>query len=216
MPRYIWEPNLGISGRYRDTRTGRLVPQAVVRRELDAYLANSDDAMKALAETLRGRGVSLADAELILRREIKRVHLNAVAMERGGWANLSARDYGLAGQRIRYNYGKARDMFVQIAEGKQRLDGTLNQRFQLYSEAGRNTFYRSKHANFKADGPTHVSSKRHARDSCIECVSLDGRIFLIGDPAYKLPGQRICLSRCRCSERYLRLGADGYQELEVA
>jgi hypothetical protein len=32
-----------------------------------------------------------------------------------------------------------------------------------------------------------------------------------------LPGQRICLSRCRCSEEYLRLGDDGeYEALEVA
>jgi len=200
-----------------DTRTGRFVPAATVRRELDTYIDASDDAARALARMLRDREISLADAEILFRREIKRVHLNSVAMARGGWANLTPADYGLAGQRIRYNYGKARDMFAQIAAGKQRLDGTLDQRMSLYVSAGRNTFYRSKHAQFKADGPTHVRSIRHARDSCLECVSLDRKVFAVNDPSYKMPGQRICLTRCRCSEEYLRLGNEGdYLVLEAA
>ena len=217
MSRYRWEPDAGISGRYRDTRTGRFVPAATVRRELDTYIDASDDAARALARMLRDREISLADAEILFRREIKRVHLNSVAMARGGWANLPPADYGLAGQRIRYNYGKARDMFAQIAAGKQRLDGTLDQRMSLYVSAGRNTFYRSKHAQFKVDGPTHVRSIRHARDSCLECVSLDRKVFAVNDPAYKMPGQRICLTRCRCSEEYLRMGNEGdYLVLEAA
>lgn len=213
MP-YRWEPNAGASGRYRDER-GRFVASSTVRRELDRYLDNSDPA-KALAEALRGRQLSLADAEIAFRRHIKNVNLNAVALERGGWKNLTPRDYGLAGQRIRYNYGKARDMFRQIADGTQRVDGTLTRRFQMYTEAARNTFYRSKQANLRP-GVTHVRSIRHARDSCRQCVDLDRKVFSIGDPAYALPGQRICLTRCRCSEEYLRLGDDGsYLALEVA
>ena len=214
MP-YRWEPNAGVSGRYRDTSTGRYVQGAAVRRELDRYLDTADPA-KALAEALRGRQVSVADAEIVFRRHIKNVNLNAVALERGGWKNLTPRDYGLAGQRIRYNYGKARDMFKQIAEGKQRLDGTLTQRMNLYTEASRNTFYRSKQANLKPEA-THVRSIRHARDSCRQCIDLDRKVFAIGDPGYALPGQRICLSRCRCSEEYLSLGDDGsYLALEAA
>jgi hypothetical protein len=34
MP-YRWEPNAGVSGRYRDTSTGRFVASSTVRRELD-------------------------------------------------------------------------------------------------------------------------------------------------------------------------------------
>ena len=213
MP-YRWQPNAGASGRYQDAATGRFVSATAVRRELDRYL-DTDDPAKALAEALRGRQVSLADAEIAFRRMIKNTHLNAVALERGGWSNLTPRDFGLAGQRIRYNYGKARDMFVQIADGKQRLDGTLTRRFELYGEAGRNTFYRAKQANLRPD-VTHVRSIRHARDSCAECRALDGKVFAIGDPSYKLPGQRICLTRCRCSEEYLRLGSgDEYEVVEA-
>jgi hypothetical protein len=73
MP-YRWEPNAGVSGRYRDTSTGplRSVASSTVRRELDRYLDNSDPA-KALAEALRGRQVSLADWEVAMRRHVKNV-----------------------------------------------------------------------------------------------------------------------------------------------
>ena len=212
MP-YRWEPSAGVSGRYRDER-GRFVASSTVRRELDRYL-DTDDPAKALAEALRGRSLSLADAEIAFRRMIKNVHINAAVMARGGYSNMTPRDWGLVGQRVRYNYGKARDMFVQIADGKQRLDGTLTQRMRMYPDAARNTFYRSKRANLRSD-VTHVRSIRHARDSCIECVQLDQKVFAIGDPAYKMPGQRICLTRCRCSEEYLTLDGEDYLVLEAA
>jgi len=36
----------------------------------------------------------------------------------------------------------------------------------------------------------------------------------VGDPAYKLPGQRICTKNCRCSEEYGRQTADGVEAVE--
>lgn len=205
MP-YRWEPNAGASGRYRDER-GRFVSGATVRRELDGYLA-ADDPAKALAEALRGRSLSVADWEVAMRRHIKNTHLNAVAMERGGYANLTPADYGRAGQVIREQYGYLRGFAGDIASGKQKLDGTLDRRAQLYTQAGRETFYRSKHANL-APGIDMVRSIKHARDSCRECEYLNGKWYKVGDPEYKLPGQRICTKACRCSESYGTMGSDG-------
>jgi hypothetical protein len=161
-----------------------------------------------VVEALRGRSISLADWELAMRRHIKNVHLNAIALERGGWANMRPEDYGRAGQIIREEYGYLKGFAADIAAGRQRMDGTLPRRAQLYTQAARETFYKSKHAN-RAVGIDMVRSIRHARDSCSECVSLDGKWFRIGDPAYKLPGQRICLSNCRCSEELGRMTAEG-------
>ena len=208
MSRYRFEPSSGVSGRYRDTLTGRFVPSATVRRELDRYLDASDDAARALARALRNREVSRADWELGMRRLIKNTHLNAVALERGGWANMRPQDYGRAGQIIREQYGYLKQFGLDIASGKQRIDGTLDFRAKLYTEAGRNSMYRSMHANMKAE-ITHVQSVLHARDNCRGCLDLAGRWFRIGDPAYKLPGNRDCLHNCRCSENFAALGADG-------
>ena len=210
MP-YRWEPNAGASGRYRDER-GRFVASSTVRRELDRYLDTADPA-KALAEALRGRQVSLADWEVAMRRHVKNTHLNAVAMERGGYANMRPQDYGRVGQIVREQYGYLKGFAADIASGKQRLDGTLGVRAKLYSQAGRETFYRSKQANLAA-GVDMVRSIKHARDSCRDCEYLNGKWFKVGDPAYSLPGRRQCNKNCRCTEEYGRQTADGVEAVE--
>ena len=215
MSRYRFEPSSGVSGRYRDTLTGRFVPSATVRRELDRYLDASDDAARALARALRNREVSLADWELGMRRQIKNVHLNAVALERGGWQNLTPRDYGRAGQIIREQYGYLKNFGVEIASGKQRLDGTLGTRAKLYSQAARTSLYKSKAANMRLE-VTHVRTRRSARDSCRQCLDLDGKVFRINDPSFPLPGQRICRANCQCHLEYLSMGeGDEYQVEEL-
>lgn len=214
MSRYQWEPDTGVSGRYRDTRTGRFVNGRVVRAELDIYLTNSDDAAAILAQQLRDRGISLADWELAMRREIKRTHLNAIAMQRGGWANMTPADYGRAGQIIREQYAYLRNFANDISTGKQRLDGTLNVRAKLYTQAGRNTFYRSTAANMSAK-VTHQRSIRTKRDSCWQCIDLHLRIFRINDPSFPLPGRRVCMHNCGCHVEYLALAGDEYQSVEV-
>ena len=214
MP-YRWEPNAGASGRYRDER-GRFVASSTVRRELDRYLDNSDPA-KALAEALRGRQLSVADWEVAMRRHVKNVHLNAIALERGGWANLTPSDFGRVGQIVREQYGYLRGFAGDIASGKQRLDGTLGTRAKLYSQAGRNSYYRSKAANMTGK-VTHQMSVRSARDSCWQCVELDRKVFRIDDTSFPLPGRRVCNHNCQCHLTYLALGSDGesYETVEAA
>ena len=213
MP-YRWEPNAGASGRYRDER-GRFVASSTVRRELDRYLDAADPA-KALAEALRGRAVSLADWEIAMRRHIKNTHLNAIALERGGWANMRPQDYGRAGQIIREQYGYLHNFAGDIASGKQRLDGTLGVRAKLYTQAGRNSYYRSKAANMSGK-VTHQMSVRSARDSCWQCRELDRKVFRIDDTSFPLPGRRVCNHNCQCHLAYLTLGDDGesYETVET-
>ena len=215
MPSYRWQPNAGVSGRYQDAATGRFVGAQPVRRELDRYLDTADPA-KALAEALRGRQVSLADWEVAMRRHVKNTHLNAIALERGGWANMTPADYGRAGQIIREQYGYLRGFAADIASGKQRLDGTLGTRAKLYTQAGRNSLYRSKAASM-SDRVTHQRSIRGKRDSCWQCVELDRKVFRIDDTSFPLPGRRVCNHNCGCHIEYLRLGDSGeYEALEVA
>ena len=212
MP-YRWEPSAGVSGRYRDER-GRFVASSTVRRELDRYLDNSDPA-KALAEALRGRQLSVADWEVAMRRHVKNTHLNAIALERGGWANLTPSDFGRVGQIVREQYAYLKGFAADIASGKQRLDGTLGTRAKLYSQAARTSLYKSKAANMSLE-VTHVRTRRSARDSCRQCLDLDGKVFRINDPSFPLPGQRICRANCQCHLEYLSMGeGDEYQVEEL-
>ena len=212
---YRWEPSAGVSGRYRDATTGRYASGATVRRELDRYLDAADPA-KALAEALRGRAVSLADWELGMRRHVKNVTINAISLERGGYANVRPSDWGRVGQIVREQYGYLKGFAADIASGKQKLDGTLARRASLYSQSARNSYYRSKAAN--ATGKvTHQMSVRSARDSCWQCRELDRKVFRIDDTSFPLPGRRVCNHNCQCHLAYLTLGDDGesYETVET-
>lgn len=212
MP-YRWESNAGASGRYRDTSTGRFIAGKTVRRELDRYL-ETDDPAKALATSLKNREISLADWELGMRRMIKATHINAVSLERGGYANMRQSDWGRVGAIVREQYGYLKRFAGQIASGEQKLTGHFVQRATLYSAAGRNSLYRSKQANLRP-GITHQRSIRTARDSCWQCIELHGRVFRIGDPSFPLPGRRVCNHQCKCHLEYLSLGdGDEYQVVE--
>ena len=213
MP-FRWEPNAGASGRYRDER-GRFIASSTVRQELDRYLDAADPA-KALAEALRGRSLSVADWEVAMRRHVKNVTINAISLERGGYANVRPSDWGRAGAIVREQYGYLKGFAADIASGKQKLDGTLARRASLYSQSGRNAYYRSKAAHMTGK-VTHQMSVRSARDSCWQCRDLDRKVFRIDDTSFPLPGRRVCNHNCQCHLAYLTLGDDGesYETVET-
>lgn len=203
MPsRFIWQPNAGATGRYRDKVTGRFVSGKAVRDELDNFLDNSTDPTKTLADSLREGGASVRDWETGMRRLVKNTHLTAIAEERGGWANMTQADFGRAGQIIREQYGYLNDFAGEIASGEFVLDGRLEARSNLYVKAGRESFYKSKQAHAIANDLGFVKSKLNPADHCDECVKFNGVWYEIGDSAYKLPGQRQCLANCKCTEIY--------------
>jgi len=149
-----------------------------------------------------------------MRRHVKNVHLSAIALERGGWANLKPQDYGRAGQIIREQYGYLKRFAGQIASGEQKLDGTLVRRATMYSQIARRSYYQSKRANMRPD-VTHVRTRRSARDSCRQCLELDMKIFRADDASFPLPGNRICRANCRCHLEYLSLSdSEEYQVVE--
>jgi hypothetical protein len=209
MPSYRWEPGAGVTGRYRDLRTGRFLPPATVRRELDAYLANSGDAVKALAEQLRGGQINLADWQTAMRQQIKMTQLNAQAAAVGGYNNMTPADYGRVGQRVRQQYGFLQEFARQIETGEQRLDGTLARRAELYIKTGRATYYDGVSPAAVEAGATHIRSRLNPADHCEECVFFDGKWFALGSELWVPTGLRECRGNCRCSEEYGVVQPDG-------
>ena len=201
MP-FKWSSKAGATGRYQDVKTGRFVSAKAVRAELDTFLDGATDPTRALAGQLKDGSLSVNDWETGMRRIVKNTHLVAIAEERGGWENMTQSDYGRAGQIVREQYGYLRDFAGQVADGTQPLDGRLDVRSNLYVKAGRESFYKSKQAAAAAAGITHVQSRLNPADHCSECVQFDRKWYEIGDRSYKLPGQRICMSNCKCSEFY--------------
>lgn len=214
-PRFAFDPRLGATGRYR-APNGRIISAAQARDILDRTLANAADPIKDLSTMLREGTVSLEDWRLQMRTQIKNSHIASMAAQKGGFDQLSQSDYGRVGQIIRTQYDYLENFTQQIADGTQRLDGTLQRRMQQYTDAGRDTYNTFGRLAAADKGYDQVGSIRTPADSCEECIAYDGHWYWMdsfasvdGGPArYKPPGNRICHKNCKCIERTRKSGTD--------
>ena len=202
MPEFTYDQRLnnGI-GAYRGTN-GRIISQTQVREALDAYVDNSENVSRDLAMLLREGQISLADWQLQMRSHIKDVHLSAAAAQRGGWDNMTQADFGRVGQRIRTQYEFLDNFAQQIADGTQPLDGRFLVRAQMYTDASIATFDRFQVNAFNVAGfDEERSILEPGAQHCSECESEAARGWQpIG--TIKPIGERICLTRCRCTKEY--------------
>ena len=189
---------------FQNARTGRTVNDASIRREIDRYLDTQATAAGALADKLRAGGISPLAFERAMRDIIRASHLNTTAIARGGYANLTLLDLAQAEGVIAREFKFLQKFVEELRTGGQKLDGTLARRAKLYARAARNTFYQARQDNL-AGTMTHVRSILNPADHCDECIMLAGHWFRIGDPAYKLPGNRQCGPNCKCHEEYAAL-----------
>jgi hypothetical protein len=133
---------------------------------------------------------------------VRFVHLAGGGAAVGGINALTVADVGQVQTARRFHLDKLQTLATGLAAGDVLLDGRFLRRSQMYGDAGRGTFYDVAESSFARRGFETVRSIRSARDSCIECIDFDKREFFIGDPAYKKPGHRICLTNCLCYEEY--------------
>lgn len=203
-PDYRWNET---AGQYINA-AGRFVPRAEVRLALDGFLEGATNEARALAEQLRAGQVSLAEWQTAMMRQVKQVHLAAAAAEQGGWAQLTQADYGRVGQVVRAQYGYLDDFAGEIASGRQRLDGTLARRAQLYTQAGRGTFHQFERLSMLAQGVGQERRRLAPADHCQDCVEYAAQGWqAIGS----LPpiGDSQCRQNCLCTFEYRAMQSGG-------
>lgn len=202
LPEYRWNQ---AAGRYIGP-DGRFVGQQTIRQELDRVLDSITDQMVSLSQQFRSGAIDGRQFQVSSMDLIKRTHLAAAALEKGGWNQLTQSDFGRVGQIVRQEYGYFNNLIRQIESGEQRLDGTLDSRMRLYGQAGRGTYHKFERESRAVQGYDEERSILHGRDHCSTstrpgCVEEAAKGWQpIGTIAPI--GSRTCLSNCRCSMSY--------------
>jgi hypothetical protein len=164
---------------------------------IDRTLQNMRADVRRLTEDARAGRISREVWALEMRQRVRDVHLLAGAAARGGWANMDKAAYGQVGGVIRAQNAFLDAFTADVLTGRQPLDGRFTQRAQMYVEAGRTTHERAHRDVEQGRGMTEERNVLRDAAHCGECPELSERGWQpIG--SLPLPGQRECVTNCRC------------------
>lgn len=198
--RFTFDPRLSFGGRYRSP-SGRILSERQARAILDRTLDSAGNPIQALSQQLRDGNVRLEDWRLQMQRQIKNSHISSAALQRGGIENMTQSDWGRVGAEVRRQYQYLEGFTREIADGTQRLDGTLQRRAQMYVDAGRTTYHRFEQVAAVDMGMTEERSVLSPADHCQGCLDEAAKGWQpIGQ---MVPiGRRDCRSNDRCTVEY--------------
>lgn len=193
-----WIPG---TARYRDPDTGRFIARTEVRRVLDKIIGDSQKRVHATAAAMRSGSIDVGEFDAVMRQEIKRAHLAAESLVRGGWQQMTPRDFGRVGQRVREQY-RYLDRFVrQIESGEVRTDGTLFNRAMMYPGSARVGFHKSQTPQLEALGYGLERNQLHPAEHCEGCL-IESRRGWVPIGTLVPIGSRDCRGNDKCSIAY--------------
>lgn len=186
---------------------GQFVPPTMVRRVVDAVIVSAKAHIPELAQDLLLGRLTLAEWQVEMARSLRLLHLAQGAAARGGFAQMTAADFGQVGQRLQREYRYLVRFAVDIEQRRQPLDGRFINRVQQYVESSRRTYEEVKRWSALAGGIlTHEYNRLGSADHCPDCLAATAMgVRPIGE--ISAPGSRRCRGKCHCSLEQVRADA---------
>jgi hypothetical protein len=197
MP-YTW--NAG-AARYTGP-TGRFVARDDVRHAFDRVIERAGERMRRATDQMRGGELTLRQWQELMRSELKSLHLQSAAAARGGFGQLTQRDYGRVGRELRSQYEYLHEFTKDLRAGRAPTDGRVLGRAELYAKSAR-AAYHEAHEQQSLDeaGYTEERSLLHAAEHCVQCIDQAALGWVPRGTLVPI-GRRQCLGNCRCTMRY--------------
>lgn len=185
------------TGRYRDVRSGNLVPEWRVRNDVLRVSNFSRNEMRDLTAKLNRGEITLQRWYDTMRRLMKDSYRAAWIASIGGKENYDKRQQALFGRAVKSQYGWLDKFLADIKSGKQVLGGRAMVRAGMYGEATNAVYQNSLLDRAIANGMDYCIRVRTAMESCPTCVTEAARGITPIKDAVKI-GDSECLSKCKC------------------
>lgn len=197
LPEFRWNPQ---ANQYI-SENGRFVPRSRIRAELSRFTRDISNQMENISRALIDGDIGLGAWQTQMMQLSKEANLAGAALERGGWYQMNQSDFGIVGNKVRGEYDYLQNFANQIADGTQRLDGTLPARARLYGEQSRVMYHEMGGRSATRDGFDEERSNLNPGESCQQCIDEDSKKWVPRGSLVPI-GQRTCLSHCNCSMSY--------------
>lgn len=194
---FTWNPG---AARYRSVATGQFVSREYVQRALEARFAESAARMRAYTDAMLIGEAPLDVWREAMAVEIRRAHVQATALGRGGWAQATPADWGGAGARIRGEYEYLRKFAEDIAAGRL-SEAQIRSRMELYASSINTSYWEGDRSAKMVAGFTEEKRLTTPAEHCSDCIAYARMGW---QPIGSLPviGDSQCRANCKCVFEY--------------
>lgn len=198
---YRWN---GRAGRYIDPETGRFVPKQAEVRALDERITTGIDQIRAVTAGVLSGAVTVAEWQTAIAVELRRMHTQAAALGRGGWQQMTPRDWGRVGRKLRDEYAYLGNFATTLAGGNL-SEAQVNARLTLYVNGIWSSYWKGARGAMEGAGMTEERRVLTPAEHCRDC---EGYAAEGWQPLGSLPepGEgSACGHNCRCIKVYRAL-----------
>lgn len=203
---FVWDAT---NRRYIHLASKRYVPFQEIRDQaIEPLIQSSKAAQRALATGLQGKETTLPEWQRAMLDQVKQTQVAASLASNGGDQNTSDSDKKKIAALILILLLLLQGFAEDVADGSQRLNGTLLVRSDLYASAARDTFEEVRRHNMAVYfGAAQERRRLGIAEHCRTHGDLEGCVELhdLGwQPIYTLPrlGQTPCRTNCKCHFQY--------------
>lgn len=207
LPAYGWDKGLA---RYRDQVSGKFVSRERITGLLEQRVNEAEGRLANLTAAYQSGKIAPSVWAVAMREEIKTIHLQNIALAKGGWDRLTQQDYGRVGAAVKAIYPKIAGSAADIQSGTV-SEAQMLGRLTNYVGSARALYYQAEREQMTF-APGMVRIEKRSLDPgaqhCGDCVTYADRGWQpLG--TLPVPGQACqCSGRCRCSMQYRDVPTD--------
>jgi hypothetical protein len=203
---YTWDPR---ALRYRGP-SGAFVSQQAIKQALNTFVRRAQVEIQRLAREMTAGRIPIEEWQRQTANLVKSTHLANAAAAKGGWGQMTPADFGRVGQRLKLQYQHLRKFAKEAATGALTPEN-IERRAGMYARSAAGAFERSRFDTFQAMASAGIKVEmRNKLGKAEHCHTGKGRVGCAEESArgwvrlgdMTLPGERQCLSNCRCSVQY--------------
>ena len=188
------------AGRYVDLASGRFISRQEAFEAVDrSIIALTEEAGDFLSGALT-EGLPLEIFQRALMREVKLGYMMTYVTGRGGWEQMTARDWGLVGQQIKEKYAYIEGFMGRISSGEV-SEEQVRQNMDMYFHNMVVGYWRGDREAQISSGKRYMIRHLNSRVPCKDCPGYAEHWEKIGD--LPLPSEQCeCRSACLCTVEY--------------
>jgi hypothetical protein len=180
---------------------GNRIPDLQIRQWIDAAVDSTKAQVKQISQNYVAGVINHPEWFTQIDELITRMHSGVAQVAAGGTKQMTPKLLGRLGARVRSEKDYQKVFGLDVENGYVKLGNGLIARSEMYADSGVATFEQIRQGLMLDNGFTQVRNILGASDHCPECQEItDAGWMLIVD--FTPIGNRVCLTRCRCSAEY--------------